>query len=260
MPANFYIEPHAGLLTQPGESQLLYKIIKQPWWPDMLEKNYLFFNRVDTYTDDTADGEQLPLDRPLNKKAHFIKAPSYKAENYYDCARSRTYSCCLSLENSDYIWKEYGKGPDPICMVFEFGKLRTVLNQMIKNSYLTFQWDEKTAAHDISFINSESIKNNPDICYQFFFINYGNALYVDRKKFQSKDSVNPIIYAYQKDNKYKEEKELRISLSAFGMGKFTYSDQVEIQFPKFLKIPFNFKNAFSDGIIKEILCSRSCRQ
>ncbi len=50
------IEPHRFLLRQPNPGQLLFKVVKVRYLIDMLQKNYLHFQRVDTYTDDTADG------------------------------------------------------------------------------------------------------------------------------------------------------------------------------------------------------------
>ena len=69
------VEPHAQLLKQPDDSQRLYKIVKVPYFLDMLHKNYLHFQRVDTYQDDTFDGEQLPSDKELNQKLALKNPP-----------------------------------------------------------------------------------------------------------------------------------------------------------------------------------------
>src|SRR5260370_6917894 len=71
-----WVEPHAQLLKQPENTQRLYKIVRAHHFLDMLQKNYLHFQRVDTYRDDTFDGEQLPLDKERNQKLAFNKSPS----------------------------------------------------------------------------------------------------------------------------------------------------------------------------------------
>ena len=108
------IEPHAPLLRAPPDGHLLYKIMTVENLLRSIEGGYLHFNRVDSYTDllngDLRDGEQLPTDRAGNQAARFAKAPDFSTADYYDLSRARTYACCLSLENSDYIWTNYGNG------------------------------------------------------------------------------------------------------------------------------------------------------
>lgn len=204
----------------------------------MLEKNYLYFRRVDTYADDKSDGEQLPLDRKIHETIGFIKDPTYTTDKYYDSARSRSYASCLSLENSDYIWKNYGNsGKDAICLEVEFGKLRRELNDTLLN----MPW----------YYGPYPIKS-------IFSINYGIAEYVDWHNSQN-SFRNPIKYLYMKNKeKYQEEKELRVSLSAMGTVKFVLSDSTEIEFPEFINFPFNFKKAFGEDIIKRILKTPAC--
>jgi hypothetical protein len=131
------VEPHFQLLKQPD-----------------LHKNYLHFQRVDTYQDDTFDGEQLPSDKELNQKLAFEKSPSFTVATYYDTSRSRTYACCFSLENSSYIWTEYGKGGNVLGLAFEFGKLRQMLNQTIDSG-------------------NSVLMCGDNVCKQIFSINYG---------------------------------------------------------------------------------------
>lgn len=228
------VEPHREILKQPSEDQLLYKIVRAGHFLDMIEKNYLYFKRVDTYRDgDISDGKQLPSDETENLKSGFVKNPSYTLKQYYDMSRSRTYACCFSLENSDHIWENYGSdGEDAICLVFHFGKLRQMLNETIGTSRLMYG--------DIR-------------CRQFFSINYGIIQYVDfsSHRFNTEYYPNPILYTYCKDKKYESEKELRISLSAFGMGKFSTGDS-EINFREALQMQFAFKAAFAQQAITEI--------
>ena len=125
-----YVEPHAGLLRMPPDTQLLFKISTVENLLKSMDGGYLHFNRVDSYPDfpgvDMHDGEQLPEDRSGNASSRFEKAPEFSAADYYDQSRSRTYACCFSLKNSDQIWKLYGTGSEKgkVCIVFSFGKLR----------------------------------------------------------------------------------------------------------------------------------------
>jgi len=238
---NHNIEPHAPLLKQPESGQALYKIISGQYFLDMLKRNYLYFRRVDTYQDNT-DGEQLLLDKASNEKATFAKDQSFSLAKYYDTSRARTYACCFSLSNSDYIWNEYGNGgKDAVCLVFDFDKLRTMLNQTIGQSALMCGDNQ---------------------CHQIFSINYGIVEYADRNGLQLNGErfPNPIQYTYIKGRKYENEAELRISLSTLGMGNFALSNSEIIQFPTSLQVDFNFKRAFVEGAIKEILYATGCDQ
>lgn len=103
------IEPHERLLTQPSDHQRLYKMMSLENFHRSLTESYLNFKRVDSYTDfsgaDIYDGDQLPSDKDANESARFYKQPSFRCADYYAISRSRTYACCFSLENSDFIWK-----------------------------------------------------------------------------------------------------------------------------------------------------------
>jgi len=128
------VEPHAPLLTIPHDGQLLYKVMTMENLIRSVDGNYLHFNRVDSYGDlsgsnplvDSNDGRQLPKDEAVNSRISFEKAPNFTAADYYNKSRSRTYACCFSMENSNYIWKHYGNGSTKgkVCLVFEFSKLR----------------------------------------------------------------------------------------------------------------------------------------
>ncbi len=235
------IEPHAPLLKQPEAGQTLYKIVSGQYFLDMLKHNYLYFRRVDTYQDNS-DGEQLLLDKAANEKATFAKDQSFNLAKYYDTSRARTYACCFSLSNSDYIWNEYGNGgKDAVCLVFDFDKLRTTLNQTIGQSALMCGDNQ---------------------CHQIFSINYGIVEYADKDGLQLNGErfPNPIQYTYIKGKKYQNEAELRISLSALGMGNFALNNSEIIQFPPAMQVDFNFKRAFTESIIKEILYANNGEQ
>jgi hypothetical protein len=234
-----WIEPHRHLLKQPAENHQLFKITRIPYLLDMLKGNYLHFQRIDTYEDDTYDGEQLPLDREFNKHAAFRNDPDFTLEHSYDISRARTYACCFSLANSRHIWAEYGKHADSICIVLEFGRLREMLNRTMQDS-----------------VSSELLMYGGQPCRQIFSINYGVVEYIERDKVRLNSELfaNPIKYAFVKERqKYANEHELRVSLSALGIGHFVLRDGTEMIFPPFLQLGFNFKAAFANRAITQLL-------
>ena len=206
-----------------------------------IKGEYLHFNRIDAYDDfpsaDAHDGAELPLDKLANQATCFQTAENFTLSDYYSQSRARTYACCFSLENSPYIWQHYGLGSaiGQIALEFHFGKLRSRLNGLLSG--------EAALMHD-------NIK-----CHQIFSINYGLVSYVDRTTHCSNIDrfANPIQYAYLKDQTYSEERELRVSLSALGMGQFVLHGGREIDFDSCLQFGFNFREAFADGTIAQIL-------
>lgn len=241
------IEPHAALLTAPAPDRLLYKMMTIENLLRSIDGNYLHFNRVDRYADfpgaDVHDGQQLPADRPGNAHARFLKAPDYSAADYYDQARARTYACCFSLENSDHIWKEYANGSPKgkVCVVFDFGRLRSMLNASL---------DPATAR----------LLYNGVACRQIFSVNYGVVDYVDWDQHQANEAhlPNPISYSFLKAKRFSDEKELRISLSAFGVGRFALNDGSELDFPESFPMSFDFRAALTGAAIRQILCAPDC--
>jgi hypothetical protein len=241
------IEPHALLLNVPPDGQLLYKMMKVEDLLRSIEGHYLHFNCVcdyrDFYNADSHDGEQLRADRTGNAAAEFEINPKFSAANYYDQSRARTYACCFSLDNSNYIWDCYANGSNlgKVCVVFEFGKLRARLNQTLtpENSALIY---------------------NGLRCHQIFSVNYGILEYIQWDNLQANSEClpNPIKSIYLKDNKYSDEKELRVSLSALGIGQFALSDASIMDFPSSLSVAFDFRAAIAEGAIPKILCSREC--
>lgn len=242
------VEPHANLLTTPSEEQSIYKVMSAENFLKSFSGSYLHFNRVDRYKDfsvsDVQDGEQPPKDRLVNEVSFFRESPSFTLSDYYDRCRRRTYACCFSLENSDYMWKNYGTGgaKGKICIEFNFGLLRITLNRTLDP------------------VNTRFIYNGQE-CHQIFSVNYGSIEYVELDTVQLNKHYlqNPIMYTYIKDLKnFKEERELRVSLSALGIGQFALKDGSYIEFPDFLPIPFNFQQAIQEGSIRHLLCSSDC--
>lgn len=206
--------------------------------------NYLHFNRVDSYVDfpsaDQHDGQQLPRDQQGNARTRFENAPDFSAANYYDQSRSRTYACCFSLENSDHIWNEYANGSakGKVCVVFGFGKLRAMLNHTLQSGNAALEYNGKR-------------------CHQIFSVNYGIVEYVelDMHQLNTERLPNPIQYTYLKDKSFAKESELRISLSAMGIGQFALQDGSTMQFPSSLKLSFDFRAAIADRTIQQIQCA-----
>ena len=242
-----HIEPHAPLLKIPHSDQLLFKIMTAENLLRSIDCKYLHFNRVDSYEDflgaDPCDGQQTPKDHQISNNMRFDKAPNFSAADYYNQSRSRTYACCFSLENSEYIWKNYANNSTigKVCITFNFGKLRECLNKTLKSHHT-------------------SLVYNGNRCRQFFSLNYGIVQYVDWKEHQvCKERLpNPIIYTYLKDAIYSSESELRISLSALGIGQFTQSNGSAIEFPNIIQFHFNFKAAYSEGIITQLQSTPDC--
>lgn len=239
------VEPHAGLLKAPPDRQLLYKMMTVENFLRSVRDRYLHFNRIDSYADfpgaDPYDGQQLPADQSGNAGAKFLRASEFSAADYYDRARARTYACCLSLENSEYIWTHYANGSahGKVCVVFEFGKLRTRLNETL---------DPAKAALTYGGVPIR----------QIFSVNYGIVDYVewDRHQANAHHLPNPIQYALLKAMRFREERELRITLSALGIGHFALNDGSMVDFPVSFDVPFDFRAALDGGTIQRLEIGR----
>ena len=202
---------------------------------------YMHFNRVNSYKDfheaDAHDGEQLPRDRPGNEGTKFELAPEVSGADYYDQCRSRTYACCFSLKNSEHIWESYANDSKrgKVCVVFDFSKLRTSLNQTLQPANAALEYNGKR-------------------CRQVFSLNYGIVEYVEWDRYQANAEhlPTPIKYTYLKNRKFSDERELRVSLSAPGIGQFVMDGSV-MDFRAGLQIHFDFKAAFADGTIQALL-------
>lgn len=242
------IEPIKSRLTLPSDDQLLYKVMTVENLLRSIVGDYLHFNRVDSYGDfpgaDHRDGEQPPKDRKVNEKSIFKKSSGQSLGFYYDKSRERTYACCFSLEDLDSNWQNYGNDSKygKVCIVFNFGKLRKALNLILHPGNCDLQYYGES-------------------CRQIFSISYGIVRYEDLCKYQANSSVhvNPIEYAFLKDEKFSEEKEFRIVLSAFGMGTFSMGNGDTFEFPRSLTMGFDFKTAISDGTILKILQAADCK-
>jgi hypothetical protein len=238
------IEPHAPLLAQPPAGQRLFKLTSVENLIRSIEGGYLHFNRVDHYTDftlaDVHDGEELPLDAPGNRSSTFEKAPDFTLSDYYARSRGRTYACCFSLENSAHIWANYGTGSamGQVGLEIDLDRLRQRIN---------------------SGLAGGAVMAGPERCHQIFSVNYGLATYVDRATHRANAdrAANPIHYAYLKDQAYAAEQELRVTLSALGMGRFMLADGRELEFPPALQLAFDFRGAIGDGTIIQIMTGQS---
>jgi hypothetical protein len=241
------VEPHGPLLSVPPQGQLLYKIMTVENLSRSIAGAYLHFNRVDSYSDfpdaDPHDGQQLPRDQQGNATARFAKKPEFSVAGYYDQSRSRTYACCFSLENSDFIWASYANGSQKgkVCIVFEFGKLRAAINETLQ-------------------AQGTELDYNGNRCRQIFSVNYGIMEYVDWNVHQANAErlPNPIKYTYLKDSRFCNDRELRVSLSTLGLGQFALNDGSRMSFPVSLQMIFDFKAAIADGTIRQILCAPDC--
>ena len=241
------IEPHSGLLQMPLEHQQLFKIVSVENLLRSVRSGYLHFNRVDRYSDlpnaDIHDGEQLPKDRSGNAITRFAKAPNFSTEDYYDQSRQRTYACCFSLENSEFLWTNYANGNPhgKVCVVFDFGKLRAKINRELGPE------GARMIYHGVS-------------CHQIFSVNYGLIEYVDWNQHQANAPClqNPIRYTYLKSRRFSEEREFRISLSAAGFGQFVLNNGETIDFPPALQLKFDFRAAIEDLTIQSILYGSDC--
>lgn len=182
-------------------------------------------------------------DRPGNASTKFAKVPEFTAADYYDRSRARTYASCFSFENSEYIWREYRNGgtAGKICLVFNFGRLREMLNAVIESQEAAMMCGDLR-------------------CAQIFSINYGIVEYVDWEEHlgNAEHLPNPVTYIYLKDKTFEAETELRVSLSALGLGRFVLADGSEIAFPHSLAFDFEYRAACESGVIERILLSPDC--
>jgi hypothetical protein len=239
------IEPHAGMLTVPGEDELLFKVMGVDNFLASMRARYLHFNRIDLYSDfpsaDPHDGEQTPLDRLGNSAARFLRSPGFSAADYYDLFRRRAYACCFSMANTPSIWN-YGHA-DPrgkVCLVGRFGKLRERINQGLGGGGLLI---------------ADGVP-----CRQMFDLNYGKVDYVEWSAHRANTTrlPNSVRYLYLKDLKFKDENELRISLSTCGFGQFQLANGETLEFQRGLQLTFDLRQAMADGIFEQLLHSPDC--
>ena len=55
-----------------------------------------------------------------------------------------------------------------------------------------------------------------------------------------------------KDQQYSDENELRVSLSALGIGEFALADGRKMDFPPNLQLSFDYRNGLASGAMREI--------
>lgn len=241
-----FIEPHAALLRQPADDQLLYKLMRAEHLINSIGQSYLHFNRVDSYRDfdgaDLQDGAQLPADRETNAAVGFERAPDFTAGQYYDQCRARTYACCFALENEEHIWQAYGSGGGHgrVAVIFNFAWLRQHLNAQLAPGVAKVMWQDLP-------------------CRQIFSINYGIVDYVDHNahRLNAEQFPNPILYTYLKAERFRDEHELRVTLSAIGIGNLAFGGQVT-DLPPSLHMSFDFRAAIAEGGIVSFEIGPDC--
>ena len=76
---------------------------------------------------------------------------------------------------------------------------------------------------------------------------HGIVDYVDWDTYQANTEhlPNPLTYTYIKDERYSDETELRISLSAIGMGNFVLEDGKPFEFHPSLKFGLDYRSALN---------------
>lgn len=235
------VEPNAGILQAPHPGQLLYKVMTIENFLHSVKESYLHFNRVDSYKDfpgaDPHDGKQPPNDEPINAQVKFLRTPSFSTADYYTQSRERTYACCFGLEDSVPLWANYGQGSalGQVGLVFDFEKLRAELNRILASGQARLIYQNIA-------------------CHQIFSLNYGVVEYVDWSSHRENANTlpNPIRYTYIKDKRFSVEKELRVSLSAIGMGRFALADGSFLEFTPSMQLSFDFRAAISSGVIKDM--------
>jgi hypothetical protein len=241
------IEPHRHLLRVPPDNVPLYKMMTVENLICSIHGNYLHFKRVDSYRDfpnaDLHDGQELPQDAAGNAELRFASAPGLSLSDYYDRCRGRTYASCFSLENSQFIWESYANGGTrgKVCVVFNFDKLRSRINQEVESETARLQY------HGIS-------------CYQPFSVNYGLVEYVEWAH-HHRDSPyveNPVQYTFLKDKRYRNENEFRVAMSTTVMGQFALDDGRLIEFPEALQLNFDLNAAIANGTVVGMICSEDC--
>lgn len=81
-------------------------------------------------------------------------------------------------------------------------------------------------------------------CRQIFSINYGIVEYVDHDlhRLNAEQLPNPVLYTYLKAGRFRAERELRVTLSAIGMGKLVFGGQI-MDLPSSRQMQFDFRTA-----------------
>ena len=235
-----------GLLRLPEAGQLLYKIMKVEDLLSSICGSYLHFQRVDSYKDspnaDPHDGQQLDRDLARNTASIFEKTADFSLADYFDRSRARTYACCFSMENSDYIWHSYGNGSavGKVCLAFQSDRLLAKLNYIMQSEAAAFEY------HGVGYTNYLFIHGGVR-CGPIFSLNYGEVSTSTAKP--TKLMRVTLSNTYIKDKRrFSEEQEFRVSLSVPGMGRFVVAE-TQMDFPPSLQMQFDYHAAFADGTI-----------
>ena len=132
---------------------------------------------------------------------------------------------------------------------------RATVRKVIRSHKTEFKYEKLRRRLNGALSGDAALMWGDARCRQIFSINYGEVAYVDRTTYRANldRATNPIQYAYLKDRSFGEERELRVSLSALGMGRFVLADGREIEFPPGLQLGFDFREACADGTIVQVL-------
>ena len=151
--------------------------------------------------------------------------------------RKRSYACCFTLEQSKSLLYEYtkinvnDKKSIGICLEFDGINLENYLSEIFRK---------------LLFAVCENQVQN------IFHLNFGLIKYGDIKAdlFCKKFLRNPVFYLYLKDMVFKNEKEYRVSLFSIGINwKEILGLDLEIEFPNYIHMPFDFNHAIKKNII-----------
>lgn len=233
------IEPHKTMLIQPTRNIKLYKVTDLDFLLKMLDKNFLYFSRVDSYKDDPSDSDQFPKHKKINQKIKFAPDNNISYFEYLKTQRKKIFTLSFSYIYSQLFIDRYcHKYAKPVCLVFNHDKFRQFLN----NHHATTK-----------------VYYSNHCCEQNLLINYGIIDYIDIQKsvlHQGDFLITPIEYTYKKDiKKFKFENEFRVSL-----WDFYSTDTSEITKHKCIRYGFNFKKAISFGAIEKVIVLKGLKK
>lgn len=211
-------------LKRPICAKHIFKVMSQADFKQSKEKNYLYFNRVDSYPDKN-DGLQLLLDEDGNKNSKFEKNPNHNLFEFYNQMRQSTYACCFSTVNNSKFRNNYGSSDlsGKVCLTFNLEKLISQLKKLTATT--------------------------PTELNGCIYLSFGEINYLDWKNAQLNltELQNNISYVFIKDiNIYSHESEFRLALWANPMAIHTYANY------KGLQLFFDFDQAQKEKVIEKI--------
>ncbi|NTT85756.1 hypothetical protein [Tabrizicola fusiformis] len=138
------------------------------------------------------------------------------------------------MENSPEMWSAYG-GPGgqdtKVGIEVRFSVLRRLVNEAVQ---AILETETGPTPHWL----------------QLFSVNYGRVQHGDWRDMKLASDIfpNPVVPVFWKDGqRYGSEKELRIALSAIGIGQPLMGAARTFEFPKGLSYPFDLRAALMGG-------------